>query len=56
MKALSFSVALLIALPMAACTISQQDASAREWQRSECNKVVDKEDRERCLKRVNSEY
>jgi len=55
-KALSLSMALLVALPMAACTLSQQDASAREWQRGECNKVLDKEDRDRCLKRVDSEY
>jgi len=52
MRALALSAALLIALPMAACALSQKDASAREWQRSECNKVIDKEDRERCLKRV----
>jgi hypothetical protein len=55
-KALSLALALLAALPMASCALSQKDASAREWQRSECNKILDKEDRERCMKRVNSEY
>jgi hypothetical protein len=55
-KALSLALALLAALPMASCALSQKDASAREWQRSECNKVLDKEDRERCMKRVNSDY
>jgi hypothetical protein len=55
-KALTLALALLAALPMASCALSQKDASAREWQRSECNKVLDKEDRERCMKRVNSDY
>ncbi|MGZ5031834.1 MAG: hypothetical protein ACXWAC_01435 [Usitatibacter sp.] len=56
MKALSLALALLASLPVASCALSQKDASAREWQRSECNKVIDKDDRERCLKRANSEY
>ena len=56
MKALYLAAALWAASTLPACTLSQKDASAREWQRSECNKVLDKEDRERCLKRVNSEY
>ena len=29
------------------------EAGAREWQRSECNRVVDRDDREKCLKRVD---
>jgi hypothetical protein len=40
----------------AACTTTQRDASAREWARSECNRVLDTADRERCLKRVDEEY
>jgi hypothetical protein len=40
------------ALALAACGSAQKYDSGREWQRAECNKVIDKEDRDRCLKRI----
>ena len=40
------------ALALAACSAGQKYDSSREWQRAECNKVIDKEDRDRCLKRI----
>jgi hypothetical protein len=40
----------------AACASSRETDSAREWQRAECNRVIDPKDRERCLKRVDDEY
>ncbi len=43
----------LVAGPLAGCAVTQQEASAREWQRSECNRIVDREARERCLKRID---
>jgi hypothetical protein len=53
---MKIAIALLclagLAAPLAGCAVSQQDASAREWQRSECNRIVDREARERCLKRI----
>ena len=49
--ALPLLAAVLVLLPPG-CAVSQQDASAREWQRSECNRIVDREARERCLKRI----
>ena len=42
-----------LAAPLGGCAVSQQEASAREWQRSECNRIVDREARERCLKRID---
>jgi hypothetical protein len=39
-----------------ACAVSEKDASAREWQHRQCMQVLDEKDRERCLKRVDSEY
>ena len=39
------------ALLLAGCAAQKYD-SEREWRRGECNKVIDKDDRERCLKRV----
>lgn len=47
---------LLAALALAACTPVQRDASAREWARSECNRVIDASDRERCMKRADEMY
>ena len=53
MKAAILTVAMMATLLLPACATDPKEAAAREWQRSECNRVVDKEDRERCLKRVN---
>jgi hypothetical protein len=46
-------LAFTLAAPLASCAVTQQEASAREWQRSECNRIVDREARERCLKRID---
>ncbi len=47
---------LLLALPLAGllpgCAANPRDESAREWQRAECNRILDTEARERCMKRV----
>jgi outer membrane protein assembly factor BamE (lipoprotein component of BamABCDE complex) len=48
--AFAAAVAALAALP--SCSTTPADASAREWQRAECNRVIDRDDREKCLKRV----
>lgn len=51
MKLLSFLIAAAFAVPaLPGC--ATQDVSAREWQRAECNRIIDKEDRDRCLKRA----
>ena len=44
---------LFLCATLPACTASDKNSSAREWQRNECNRVVDPEDREKCLKRVD---
>lgn len=44
-------LAPLFTLP--GCAVSQQQASEREWQRSECNRIPDREAREKCLKRID---
>jgi len=49
--------ALLAALLLlGACSLSDRDSSAREWAKSECNRVLDHADRERCMKRVEAQY
>jgi hypothetical protein len=53
MKPLSFLLVALLAPALPACSVTEQQKSAREWQRAECNRILDKEDRERCLKRID---
>jgi hypothetical protein len=53
-KAAILMLATVSTLLLPACaTRDPKEAAAREWQRSECNRVVDKDDREKCLKRVD---
>jgi hypothetical protein len=54
LKILLLSLAIWSALAVPGCASRDpKEVAAREWQRSECNRVVDREDRERCLKRVD---
>jgi hypothetical protein len=41
------------ALSLAACASQDKDSAERAWQRAECDRVLDKEDRERCLRRAD---
>jgi hypothetical protein len=53
-KLFLLSIAISSALAAPGCASRDpKEVAAREWQRSECNRVVDREDRERCLKRVD---
>ena len=51
---------LAIATPLAALLLtgcaSNADSSAREWERAQCNQVIDPEAREHCIERANSSY
>ena len=51
MKPMLLLLAALALPPLAGCAAAG-DASAREWERAECNRIIDREDRERCLKRL----
>jgi hypothetical protein len=54
LKALALAIVLLATPLLPACgSLDPKEAAAREWQRSECDRVVDREDRERCLKRAD---
>jgi hypothetical protein len=46
------ALAFALAAPLLPGCASQKDASAREWERAECNRINDQEARERCLKRL----
>ena len=53
MRMLAPLLALALALPLPGCAVTEKDKSAREWRRAECNRVIDPEARERCLKNVD---
>ncbi|MEO7741344.1 MAG: hypothetical protein ABIR98_00220 [Usitatibacter sp.] len=52
MKSLLMILAVSLAVPFLPGCAANKDASAREWERAECNRINDKEARERCLKRL----
>jgi outer membrane murein-binding lipoprotein Lpp len=49
--AAAFSILLL-----AGCASDARSDSARAWQVAECNRVIDKEDRDRCIRRAEEDY
>lgn len=53
MKAAILTFATFATLLLPACALDPKEAAAREWQRSECNRALNDEDRKRCLKRVD---
>ena len=45
----------LAALALAGCAARGND-SEREWQRAECNRILDEDARQRCMKRIDNDY
>jgi len=56
LKNVSPPLILALTLLAAACASSREGDSEREWQRAECNRVIDEKARERCLRRVDEDY
>lgn len=54
-KTMATNLLLALAALLPACA-SSGSSSDREWQRAQCDRVVDRDDREKCLKRVDAEY
>ena len=53
MKSILLAAALLLpVLATTGCAMSDSDKSSREWQRAECNRIIDQEAREKCLKNL----
>ena len=40
----------------AACSSQQTYATGQGWQQNECNKIIDMQDRERCMARTRESY
>ena len=49
-------LAVLLALLMSACSAEQAYYAGQTWQQNECNKIVDREQRDRCLSRAGGSY
>jgi membrane protein DedA with SNARE-associated domain len=47
---------LVTGLLGAACSSQQTYASGQTWQRNECNKIIDMQERQRCVARANDSY
>jgi hypothetical protein len=52
-QVLAAAIALALASILAGCAMTEQDKAAREWQRAECNRIIDTEARERCVKNAS---
>ena len=49
-------LALLCSIPLAACTTQQLYGTGQAWQKQECNRIVDAQERGRCLASTNTSY
>lgn len=49
-------LALAALVFLSACTPAQRETSAREWAMTECNRMIDHVERERCAKRADQAY
>jgi hypothetical protein len=47
---------LLASALCAACSTQQTYATGQAWQRGECNKIIDTQDRRRCMERANESF
>jgi outer membrane biogenesis lipoprotein LolB len=55
MKTFLATLTILAALLLPACA-SSRDSSEAEWQRAQCGQVIDREAREKCMRRVVEDY
>jgi hypothetical protein len=56
MKHFLVSASLTLAALLAGCASEQFYASGQDWQRQECNKLPDSQERGRCLKNAGTSY
>ena len=54
MRPILLMLATLAAL--SGCGDRSRNSSEREWQRAECDRVIDRDARERCLRRLDDDY
>ena len=54
MKILATLACAAVLLP--ACSTTDSDNAGRNWQRAECDRIIDNDARLRCIKRVDDDY
>jgi hypothetical protein len=52
----SFLTLLACALGCTACSSPQAYGTGQAWQRNECNKIIDAQERQRCMANANVSY
>jgi len=53
---LRLSAILILATAVPGCSWQQAYSTAQEWQRSQCNRIVEQAERERCLANASMTY
>lgn len=43
-------------LALSGCTTQQAYSAGQEWQRNQCNRMIDNAERNRCLEQMNTSY
>ncbi|MBL8352392.1 MAG: hypothetical protein JNL87_19010 [Burkholderiaceae bacterium] len=50
-------IAILVALVASVgCSSQQLYGGGQAWQKNECNKIIDKQERDRCMSNANTSY
>jgi hypothetical protein len=53
---IAFIVTLTAAYALAGCSKRQVYATGQAWQRNECDQIIDKNERQRCLEQASQPY
>ena len=56
MRTILLLASTLVGLLFAACSSQQTYATGQTWQRNECNKIIDMQERQRCVAKANESY
>jgi hypothetical protein len=56
MQEMKWMLPLLAALSLCACSSQQAYSAGQSWQRNECGKIIDSQERDRCLERTSTSY
>ena len=56
MRCFLILASVTLAALLAGCSTEQFYASGQDWQRNECNKLLDSQERGRCLKNAGTPY
>ena len=52
----AFACAVMVIANFSGCTTQQAYSASQEWQRNQCNRIIDNAERSRCFERANTTY